>query len=204
MTPRQRPCRHAASRPPASGARYPAAACTTIRWLRHRQRRPPPAGAAPALLSDGPVQRTARIDRPHRARAPVAGWAGVNGQCQPTVSHQTGARIGNRSPLADAGGRPPPTARPVFGVARRLTRRSRRSARQVGRSATLSAPRRTARYYVRSWQSSESCGPFATSAPMRWRGGGGGVRWPGRPVGAGSHLGAALGSVVLGFAGTGA
>src|SRR6266496_3928638 len=86
MTPRQRPCRHAASRPPASGARYPAAACTTIRWLRHRQRWPPPAGPAPALLSDGPVQRTARIDRPHRARLQWPVWAGVNGECQPPVS----------------------------------------------------------------------------------------------------------------------
>ena len=132
MTPRQRPSRHAASRPPASGARYPAAACTTIRWLRHRQRRPPPAGRLlrcyPMALCREQRGSTARTAPGH----PVAGWAGVNGQCQPTVRHQTGARIGD-PPLADAGGRPPPTARSVFGVARRLTRRNRRYERVGGR-----------------------------------------------------------------------
>jgi anti-sigma B factor antagonist len=51
---RQRPCRHAASRPPASGARYPAVACTTIRWQRLAQPQRDRHGvraAAPSLLA---------------------------------------------------------------------------------------------------------------------------------------------------------
>ncbi len=53
----------------------------------------------PMALCRGQRGSTART-APAR---PVAGWAGVNGQCQPTVRHQTGARIG-REDVGSASG----------------------------------------------------------------------------------------------------
>jgi hypothetical protein len=106
MTPRQRPCRHAASRPPASGARYPAAACTTICWLRHRQRRPPPAGR---LLRCYPMPCAEDSeDRPPAPRPRSSGRLGGRQRSVP-ADGQPSDRRPNRQPIA-AGGCRGPTA----------------------------------------------------------------------------------------------